>query len=666
MNTTGTGDTTLAPGERVFLYANITDSSSNNLMSDTSQEFHQTDNAIGFVSTGNPIMSLDDPETILNCDFSESKVREWNIDLSYFYFDDDKLHPMKRTSQVQRRIPVSNVDKNYITDQLNNNVDTKYAASKTTHSVRYGLSRNQDFLDSDYRFFSTKRLFRLQAEHSYDNTSNGSYQKYSPLVSFRDRADSSDTVGTDSDFSKDSYVPDSFKQWTYGALLLNKNPGHGTSTAPDWHNMVGYNCKGQWPLMTFADSMTICDSSLDTTSGSATCTVDDTDGFRVGQNITSGASGTIQSIDSIVQFTATSGSGGTATNTTLKLDGDNYLTKSSGTSIETDPLLNWVFVAHRKKFDRIFWRTTHKRNYFDNDNSSSTVDYTNPLNIGTNFPKVNVQIFYPARKAGGTHDDIIFKPLAFIDGTADPNSDYSSFVRSGEMMWDYPTDWIKTKHGSDVVYPVNNTNFAHDSANDDGINDHWTEDSWALLIGINVENTTIDSGAHAFWNINRMLPYNNSHSLMVEIEDPMHISLNDRAIASSVSYVRKGTWQSIKNKLGMAELRRIGAEGGKIKLGGVDLRSATDREKFQDYQKNAKPVYYDIEHIGDNTTTRVFGYITDMAEDIPTAKVHPKFTCTLDITKTIEFNTSTGAMISDGYISLGGELGGKAKYVSGS
>ena len=450
---------------------------------------------------------------------------------------------------------------------------------------------------------------------------------------------------------------------------MTNNPGHGTSTAPTWFDMNGYNNRGRWPLLTSDGSCNVTDGSLDTTNGSAVYAVDDTDGLRVGQACTAGANGDIISIDSLTQFTTDTVAGSTATNTTLKVTANNNTTMSSGTDIETDPLLNWMFIAHRKKFDRLFWRTTHKRGYFDAKWSSNNAAQTSPVNVGYNYPKYNVQIFYPAYRTA-TSDEIIFKPLSFHDGTKDPDSDYSTFLRSGEFVWDYPDDWAKTKHSSDVIYPVNNTNFEKDGGTaSQGLDDAWKEDSWGLLIGINVENTdTSNTPSHqqTFWNISRVHPYNNSHSLLVEIEDPMHISLNKRAISSSVSYVRKGNWQTITNRLGIPELRRVGASGGTIKLGGVDLASADDREKFQYYQKRGKPVYYDVEHVGDNTTTRLYGFITDMSEATPTAKVHPKFTCKLDITKVLEFNTTTGAMISDGYISLGGELGGKYKYVSGS
>ena len=178
-----------------------------------------------------------------------------------------------------------------------------------------------------------------------------------------------------------------------------------------------------------------------------------------------------------------------------------------------------------------------------------------------------------------------------------------------------------------------------------------------------MEDSSVRVGLKQYLNIDSVLPYNNTHSTLVEVSDPMHVSLNDRGIVSSVSYARKGTWQEIKNKLGQSQLRQIGASSGAIKLGGVDLPSASDREKFYGYQRKGTPVYYDVEHKGDGTTTRLFGHITEMSEDSPTGIITPKFTCNMQITKTLEFNTSSGVITSNGYISLGGDLGGNYNYV---
>ena len=51
----------------------------------------------------------------------------------------------------------------------------------------------------------------------------------------------------------------------------------------------------------------------------------------------------------------------------------------------------------------------------------------------------------------------------------------------------------------------------------------------------------------------------------------------------------------------------------------------------------------------------MFGIITDMSEDIPTANMLPKFAATLQVTKILTYNKSTGAITSKGFVSLGGE-----------
>ena len=44
-----------------------------------------------------------------------------------------------------------------------------------------------------------------------------------------------------------------------------------------------------------------------------------------------------------------------------------------------------------------------------------------------------------------------------------------------------------------------------------------------------------------------------------------------------------------------------------------------------------------------------------MSEDIPTANMLPKFAATLQVTKILTYNKSTGAITSKGFVSLGGE-----------
>jgi len=111
-------------------------------------------------------------------------------------------------------------------------------------------------------------------------------------------------------------------------------------------------------------------------------------------------------------------------------------------------------------------------------------------------------------------------------------------------------------------------------------------------------------------------------------------------------------------------LRRIGAEGGSIKLGGIDLKNdaQTTRAKFDEFQKDAVPVYYDITH-KDSSITRLFGTMTQMSEDHPTGNVTPKFACTMVVTHMLEIDSS-GNISGNGYKPLGGDVIDVSQYLS--
>ena len=146
----------------------------------------------------------------------------------------------------------------------------------------------------------------------------------------------------------------------------------------------------------------------------------------------------------------------------------------------------------------------------------------------------------------------------------------------------------------------------------------------------------------------------------------MHVSLNKYGIAQSVAFTRKGKYQEIKDRSGISQMRRIGADGGGIKLGSIDLKSDphTTRAKFHEFQTDAVPVYYDVTH-KDDTITRLFGIMTDMSEDYPTAGVTPKFSCSMQITHILELDSS-GNITEDGYRPLGGDVIDAEQYLSAS
>ena len=141
--------------------------------------------------------------------------------------------------------------------------------------------------------------------------------------------------------------------------------------------------------------------------------------------------------------------------------------------------------------------------------------------------------------------------------------------------------------------------------------------------------------------------------------DPMCVSLNSFNLTQSISFSHKGKHQIVEDRLGKADIRKIGASGGTIGFGGIDLND-TVRVKFNEFQSKATPVYLDVSH-SNGDITRLFGTILSMSEDHPTGKVKPKFAGQMQVSYVIQMDSS-GTMLSDGYISLGGEID-EPKYV---
>ena len=156
-------------------------------------------------------------------------------------------------------------------------------------------------------------------------------------------------------------------------------------------------------------------------------------------------------------------------------------------------------------------------------------------------------------------------------------------------------------------------------------------------------------------------PYNNSHSQLIEVQDPHHVSLNDLAVSQSISYGRKSKTISIEDKFGKADIRKIGASGGSIRFGGIDFGGNADHRKIVvGYQKNATPVFLDISHKSGDIT-RFYGIITDMTEDMPAGLMFPKWAVTMQLNHILELS-STGTINSD-KIPIGGSPTDVGKYL---
>ena len=115
----------------------------------------------------------------------------------------------------------------------------------------------------------------------------------------------------------------------------------------------------------------------------------------------------------------------------------------------------------------------------------------------------------------------------------------------------------------------------------------------------------------------------------------------------------------VEDRLGKADIRKIGSQGGNVTFGGVDLQD-TSRKKFYEFQSKATPVYLDVTH-RNGDISRFFGIITSMSEDHPTGNVLPKYSLDMSISHMITMD-SCGNMLSDGYISLGGQID-EPKYI---
>ena len=295
------------------------------------------------------------------------------------------------------------------------------------------------------------------------------------------------------------------------------------------------------------------------------------------------------------------------------------------TSDITDHPRNHILIAKTEKFDRLFFR-------MNNNND-----------IGDTMPTVAIRAYY----ANG----FTWEPLEIIDET-------QGFKTSGSIKFNMPHDWKYGKYNNvddgDWDGPIEET----DAQNTEGPEQLWTFNAYAILISINVLDASSRNRLIKCMNV---WPYNNSHSQLIKIEDPHHISLNSIAIAQSISFGRNSKVISIEDKFGKADIRKIGAAGGSVSFGGIDLGETSDHRKtIVGYQKNATPVFLDIEHKS-GEKTRFFGVISQVSEDHPAGMMYPKWAVTMNISHVLELS-STGVISSD-KISIGGGLVDDGKYL---
>ena len=320
-------------------------------------------------------------------------------------------------------------------------------------------------------------------------------------------------------------------------------------------------------------------------------------------------------------------------NDTSFVFGKNSTYTLQDSSAITDHPRNHIFIAKTEKFDRIFFR----------------MDNTNVVGE-SNWPPVTVITAYYAN--GST-----WYPLEIIDET-------QGLQVSGSIKFNMPHDWKKGHYtdvdGGDWNGPVEE----HGNESGTAPLDLWTTSNigsagaYGLIISIGIKgqgNNELKIGCKNIW------PYNNSHSQLIKVQDPHHVSLNSIAIAQSISFGRSSKIISVEDKFGKSDIRKIGASGGSVRFGGIDLGGSDDyRKTLVGYQKNATPTFLDVEHKS-GEKTRFFGIISSVTEDHPAGNMYPKWAVTMNISHVLELS-STGAINSD-KISIGGALVDDGKYL---
>ena len=308
----------------------------------------------------------------------------------------------------------------------------------------------------------------------------------------------------------------------------------------------------------------------------------------------------------------------------------------------TNKAENYILMTREDKFDRLYIKTY-------NDYS------TNPPTVGTTLPNYRISLYYPSKNSAG---NIIWKPLPFIDTTAYGNTSDSSLMRDGSLLFKPPMDWEKTVCDS-ITWEFGD-NFTADSSGSDGPTNKWStgKEGYGLMMcfATNTSHSAITKAGISF-----IKPYNNTYSQVITVLDPTHVSLNTKTIAQSIGFTRQGRYSVMTSRLGKSEIRKISANSGRVSFGGVDLIGNTTRKDVKVFQQAGTPVYLDVEH-KNGDFTRFFGVIETMSEDHPTGAMLPKFGLNMIVSHIVEFNSS-GTILSNDYISLGGDVDYESKYI---
>ena len=560
------------------------------------------------LSNGNPIVDSLDPMFSANVDASESYNRSSAHGISKYLIDDDTLgcynsRGMKVFSGTDANYPASH-------KSIQDASTVNSSASALRHPT--DILKGTELSMFDRGTNPTLNVAYTHGSHGHRKDADGRFLDFYRLVRGQVR-------GTDA-ATQTNELPDG----NYSQLSNHKRNTY-TSTVDSGLIRIPSQY-GTNALIMFSNSDTYVNANQ--SSGTAVTGIADADWKNIGSTI---ATSNQHMITSYTSFGDNSNG-----DNTLKLSDGETTTADSNTT--TQPPNNYLFICQPDKFDKIHFRTNNY-NLARNVVGSS---FPNDADCNTNIQDINFTAWYMGPDG--------WEILDIVDRT-------NGFSNSGSISFKRPADWtLATKSAWGTTGPVASENTTHGTANVDPEN-LWDFNAYAILIGINVNTNT-----NLYTQITQIWPFSNEHSQYIKVVDPHHVSLNSIAIAQSISFNRQGKFQTITDRFGKSEIRKMGVNGGKVTFGSVDLGDTDaqgNRKKIKRYQQNATPVFLDVTHKS-GEKTRFFGVITSMSEDHPTGKQNPKYAVQMQVSHLIEMS-STGALLSD-KISIGGNIDDTRQY----
>ena len=701
--TEGNAAGTLAADERIKVYAMATAAVAGNCNATSAP-------IVGMVSLGNPYLSLDRPGFSITADGSQSQTRCSNVSLDKYIFDEGKLMGAAAAGTAGAAYGPGMFEQ--VSDIIGAALGetNSFSQSDSFRKIYYTLSPNASALahgsghlidSTTKRIFDEERLLKLQVIDSSANTRVES-SRY-----FNSGADSGSNAAEDIDGSEvlisvndgtNFSVGDVMSRsatvdvTTHEQMYISKVDGNTLTVVRQYNGSVadsdisngdnlyilsdngqlGDSCTHSfiehWEPSSYTDAC-IRPSSLhsrallmyattiaDAGTGALKWRSVDND-YRNNTRVTTVGSSNDGETGLIF--------GGATDANTGETNGTELSSEMTG-AVANAPQ-NYLLMCKDSKFNRVHLRMNNSFTSQAESNQVNAVENTTAGSIDPSREKVKLVLWYTARTTP-TATTYLWKPLAFEDGTSirtftSGDLEMNSLMKSGSIAFDMPEDWVKVKSENltwdDTNKPLSDEDGA--SGTDDPAA-KWTSEMYGLMLGISVGS---DTAVEKFKCVS-VQTYNNTHSQPVTIVDPHHKSLNDIGVTQSLSYKRKGNYVTVSDRLGRSELRKIGAAGGTMKFGGIELAGdySTQKKLLNIYQREGTPVYYDVQRaVSSGEYIRFYGVITIMSEDYPVGMQNPKFGLIMQVTHVSEFD-SNGAWIGKGLRSLGGELINETAFTS--